>query len=34
MLGLLGALALVLVGAAIVLRRRGRGGRPVNYQAF
>jgi len=31
---LVGALALVLVGAAIVLRRRGRGGRPVNYQAL
>jgi hypothetical protein len=34
LLGLVGAVALVLVAAAIVLRRRGRGGRPVNYQAF
>jgi hypothetical protein len=33
-LALVGALALLLVGAAIVLRRRGRGGRPVNYQAL
>ena len=34
LLGLVGALVLLLVGAAITLRRRSRGGRAVNYQAF
>ncbi len=32
--GLLALLALLMIGAAIVVRRRGRGGRPVNYQAL
>jgi hypothetical protein len=28
-----GALFVVLVGAAVMMRRRGRAARPVNYQA-
>jgi hypothetical protein len=31
---IVGVIALLLVVAAVVLRRRGRGGRPVNYQAL
>ncbi len=34
LIALAGAVALLLVGAAIALRRRNRGGPPVNYQAL